>query len=181
MKGIVFATFIEMVETKFSLAIADRIIQDADLPSGGSYTAVGTYNHREIIRLVAELHERTGIPVEDLIKTFGEYMFGQLVEMYPQFVERNKTAFDFLRQVDSYIHVEVRKLYPDAELPGFEYEAPEPRVLKMTYRSSRPFAILAEGLILGCIRHYGENISVERHDLTDGSGTAATFILTASE
>lgn len=181
MKGIVFTTFIEMVESKFSLEIADKIIVEADLPSGGSYTSVGTYDHGEIIQLVIKLHEQTGIPVADLVRTFGEYMFGQLVEMYPQFVEMNTTVFDFLRKVDSYIHVEVRKLYPDAELPGFEYETPEPGTLKMFYRSSRPFADLAEGLISGCIGHYGEHIKVMREDISDGAGTGACFTLKKQE
>lgn len=29
-------------------------------------------------------------------------------------------AFQFLKNIENYIHVEVRKLYPDAELPTFE-------------------------------------------------------------
>lgn len=181
MKGIIFTTFIEMVESKFSLEIADRIIGEADLPSGGSYTTVGTYDHKEMIQLVGKLHEQTGIGVSDLVRTFGEYMFGQLVEMYPQFVDSNPTSFDFLQKVDNYIHVEVRKLYPDAELPGFEYETPDARTLRMNYRSSRPFADLAEGLIAGCIHYYGEKINVTREDLSDSAGKGACFTLTMQE
>ena len=47
MKGVVFTEFIEMVEDKFSADIADQIIEEADLPSGGVYTSVGTYDHAE--------------------------------------------------------------------------------------------------------------------------------------
>ncbi|MCR8634779.1 heme NO-binding domain-containing protein [Paenibacillus radicis (ex Xue et al. 2023)] len=181
MKGIVFTAFIEMVESKFSLQIADHIIGASDLPSGGSYTAVGTYDHNEIIRLVVQLSGQTGIPVADLVRTFGEYLFGQLVELYPQFVDSELTIFEFLQKIDGYIHVEVRKLYPDAELPGFECDTSIPGTLKMTYRSSRPFADLAEGLILGAINHYNENIAVEREDFTDSTGAATLFILTKQE
>ena len=35
MKGIVFTEFLEMVEDKFSPELADRIIEGAELPSGG--------------------------------------------------------------------------------------------------------------------------------------------------
>ncbi len=178
MKGLVFTTFLEMVESKFSLEITDRIIETSELASGGSYTTLGTYDHNEIIRLVAQLSERTDIPVADLVRTFGEYLFGQLVEMLPPFVEVSRTSFDFLQKVDSYIHVEVHKLYPDAQLPRFEYVTPKPGVLEMTYRSSRPFADLAEGMIQGCIRHYGESIDIVRVDLPESSGTAVRFILT---
>ncbi|MNY76012.1 hypothetical protein D3C86_2154630 [compost metagenome] len=51
----------------------------------------------------------------------------------------------------------------------------------MKYRSARPFADLAEGLIAGCINHYGEKIDVTREDLSDSAGTAAWFTLTKQE
>ncbi|MBD0383615.1 heme NO-binding domain-containing protein [Paenibacillus sedimenti] len=181
MKGIVFSNFLEMVESKFSVEIVDRIIVASEVPSGGSYTTLGTYDHNELIRLVVQLGEQTGVPVADLVRTFGEYLFGQLIEIAPQFVDMNPSVFDFLQKVDSYIHVEVRKLYSEAELPRFDYSTPSPGTLEMTYRSSRPFADLAEGLIQGCIRHYGESIDVKREDLSESSGTAARFILTKRE
>ncbi|MDQ6423112.1 heme NO-binding domain-containing protein [Paenibacillus sp. LHD-117] len=176
MKGMIFTTFLEMVESKFSLSLADDIIVAADLPSGGSYTTVGTYGHQEIIALVVQLSDRTGIPVADLVQTFGHYLFSYLVEKHPYFMEENVNVFDFLQRVDSYIHVEVRKLYPGAELPSFEFDASVPGQLIMIYRSARPFADLAEGLILGCIEHYGERIELRRDNLTDG--TSARFVLT---
>ncbi len=52
MKGMVFTEFLEMVEDRFSPEIADRIITASDLRSGGAYTAVGTYEHSEMIQLV---------------------------------------------------------------------------------------------------------------------------------
>lgn len=179
MKGIVFSTFLELVESKFSVEIADRMIVASG--SSGSYTTLGTYNHNELIHMVVKLSEETGIPAADLVRTFGEYLFGQLIEMAPQFGEMNSTVFEFLQKVDSYIHVEVRKLYPEAELPRFEYHTPASDVLEMTYHSSRPFADLAEGLIQGCILHYGESIDVKRENLSESSGTAARFILTKRE
>jgi hypothetical protein len=72
----------------------------------------------------------------------------------------------------------VRKLYSEAELPTFACETPRPDQLSMTYRSTRPFAALAEGLIRGCIAHYGEPIEVGVEDLSDEAGTAALFLLT---
>lgn len=179
MKGLIFSTFLEMVESKFSVEITDRMIVASG--SSGSYTSLGTYDHNELIRMVVQLAQETGIPATDLVRTFGEYLFKQLVEFAPQFVEINSSVFEFLPKVDSYIHVEVRKLYPEAELPQFDYHTPSPDVLEMTYRSSRPFADLAEGLIYGCIRHYGESIDVKREDLSESSGTAVRFILAKRE
>ena len=56
MKGIVFTEFLEMVEDRFSLDMVDDLIDDCDLPSGGVYTAVGTYSHEEIVALVSAYH-----------------------------------------------------------------------------------------------------------------------------
>ncbi|OCT13172.1 hypothetical protein A8709_20735 [Paenibacillus pectinilyticus] len=179
MKGMVFTSFLEMVENKFSLGVVDHIIESSDLPSGGSYTSVGTYDHHEMIQLIVQLSQRTSIPVTDLIITFGEYLFTQLIELHPQFLQENSTVFSFLKKVDSYIHVEVRKLYPGAELPAFEYDTSVAGTLIMTYRSSRPFADLAEGLINGCIQYYGEPITMVRENLEEG--TAARFILTSAD
>jgi len=43
MKGIVFAEFLDLVEDKFSIEMAERIIDECDLPSKGAYTTIGTY------------------------------------------------------------------------------------------------------------------------------------------
>ena len=56
MKGVVFTEFIEMVENEFSPDLADTIITEAGLPSGGIYTSVGTYRHEEM------LGSSTGLP-----------------------------------------------------------------------------------------------------------------------
>jgi hypothetical protein len=47
----------------------------------------------------------------------------------------------------------------------------------MLYRSTRPFADLAEGLIMGCIEHLGECIDVQREDLFSWPGTCVRFLL----
>lgn len=178
MKGVVFTEFLEMVESKFSADIVDQILEDSDLPSGGIYTTVGTYDHDEMISLVTELGKHTGLSTPELLRVFGEHLFGRFAAGYPAFFESTNSALEFLAKVDDYIHVEVRKLYPDAELPGFECHSPRSGCLEMTYQSKRPFATLAEGLIKGCIAHYGEPIDMEIEDLSNGEGTAARFTLT---
>ena len=86
------------------------------------------------------------------------------------------STFEFLQRIDQHIHVEVRKLYPDAELPTFKYNKLNDDTLEVIYQSSRPFADLCEGLISECIVHFEEKISVQREDLAD-DGTSAKFTL----
>ena len=178
MKGIVFTEFFEMVEAKFSPELVDRILDTAALPSGGVYTAVGTYDHREMIELVSCLSKETGINCADLLRSFGLYMFERFYILFPQYFKDISSSFEFLERIEGYIHVEVRKLYPEAELPSFACDTSEPGHLSLTYRSTRPFAVLAEGLIRGCVAHYGEAADIEVEDLSGGAGTAARFLLT---
>ena len=176
MKGIVFTELIEMVENDLGIDIADKMISGANTENDGAYTAVGTYDHAELIQLVISLSKETGVPVPDLVQSFGRYLYGRFNEIYPQFFAGIDTALEFLPRVETYIHVEVRKLYPDAELPSFDCEGGHDS-LTMTYHSNRPFADLAEGLIRACVDHFGDRLQVVREDLNEMNGTDARFTL----
>lgn len=170
MKGIIFTEFLTMVEQAHGLDMVDTIIDKSDLPSGGSYTAVGTYPHSEIVSLVINLSQETSTEVPDLLKAFGQYLFHSLAKSYPSFVKESTDPLDFLEQVETYIHVEVRKLYPDAELPTFECSRPNsPDQLHMVYHSIRHMEDVCEGLIRGSLEHFGVQATVERQSLDDDS------------
>ena len=129
MKGMVFTEFLEMVEDKFSSEVADWIIEQANLRSGGVYTSVGTYDHGEMIELVSCLSKKTGIPSADLVKSFGFYLFDRFHNMYPIYFKGVASSFDFLQRIEDYIHVEVRKLYAwpsvsEADVGAVVVEAP---------------------------------------------------------
>lgn len=181
MKGVIFTEFLEMVEDQFSDDLANQIIEDCELPSGGSYTTLGTYGHGEMLSLAQALSARTGTPIPDLLRAFGRHLFGYFERQFPELVKVADNALEFLIRVDDYIHAEVRKLYPDAELPKFEFELPVPGTIVLLYSSKRPFAHLAEGLILGCLDYYNENFDVNFEDLSNGVGTDARITLTAAE
>ena len=177
MKGVVFREFIEMVETTFSAEIADQIIEASDLSTGGAYTSVGTYHHDEMVQLVVQLSAATGIPVPTLLHAFGKHLLGRFAVMYPRHFAGRTSTFDLLEVLDNKIHVEVRKLYPDAELPVFDHTFTGPGTMAFVYRSKRPFADLASGLIAGCIEHFEESIEVTREDYPCDSGSHSRFVL----
>ena len=178
MKGIVFTEFLELVEDKFSPEMADKIIEASNLESDGAYTTVGVYHHSELIDMVVNLSKETGVDVPALVKVFGHYMFSRFHAMYPAFFESSTSSFDFLNLVENHIHVEVKKLYPEAELPTFETTAIDDNTLEMIYISDRPFAALAEGLIEGCIEFYNEKVDLKVEDLSGGEGNNSRFTLT---
>jgi hypothetical protein len=176
MKGIVFTEFIEMVEDRFGFEIADRIISTNDLPSGGSYTAVGTYAHSEMVTLVSSLSSETGATVPQLLHAYGVHLFGRFAKGYGQFFHSVTDSFSFLEQIEGYIHVEVRKLYPDAELPSFETERIDDNTLQMIYSSERAMGDFAHGLIEGCGNHFNEDLQIEKEPL-DSRGNRVKFVI----
>lgn len=169
MKGIVFTEFLEMVETRFSADMVDDIIDAAAPPSGGAYTAVGTYDHSELVGMVVALSERSGLAVPTLIHAFGQHMFGRFHANYPAFFAGVGGAVQFLSGIEDIIHAEVLKLYPDAQLPRFECEPLPDGGLRMVYRSPRHFDDLAHGLIDGAIAHWGGGYRVTRRAETGGT------------
>ncbi len=167
MKGIVFTEFFEMVEKMFGDDMSDKLIENTDLPSGGVYTAVGTYSHAEIVQLLFKLNEYTGIEIGTLLNTFGKYLFDTFLANYPAFFDAADNAFDFLESIQQYIHVEVLKLYPDAQLPKFSTEVVDPNTLEMIYESDRKMADFAEGLMEKSLLHYNENADIIKKPLVD--------------
>lgn len=177
MKGIVFSEFLEMIEQKFGYEMVDIIITESDLPSGGSYTAVGTYDFSEMQALLTTLHQKTNIPVNQLLNVFGRYLFGTFEKGYSTFLEAADNAFDFLSSIETYIHVEVRKLYPDAELPTFETKLVAPNQLEMIYHSERRMGAFAEGLIESSFQYFKEEAQIVKEPLNE-SGTIVRFEIT---
>ncbi len=169
MKGVIFTEFLQMVDNVFSPETTELIIQESDLPSGGSYTAVGTYDHSEIVALAINLSKVTKTPVPDLAKAFGRHLLTRFADLYPEFFAGIPDAFTFIEQVDGFIHVEVKKLYPDAVVPQIEAQRDGQNRLIVTYRSDRHLGDVAEGLIQGAIDHFGRPARLDRCDL-DGLG-----------
>jgi hypothetical protein len=160
MKGMVYTGFAQMVAEKWDEDLVDDILDDAGLD--GAYTAVGTYPHEQMIALVTALSKRTDVPAGDLVMAFGEYLLGMLHGVHPEFFDENPDLPSFLLAIDKKVHVEVRKLYPDANPPRLECRLDGP-VVKVYYESHRPFADLCEGLLKAAIAHYANSHEYVRH------------------
>lgn len=159
MKGIIFTTFTKMIEEKFGLEMLDELIVNTKPKSEGIYISTATYEDAELINMVVYLSKKIDVPVEDLVRTFGHFTFQVLSKSFPHFLE-NKTFKDFILSVHDVVHVEVKKLYPEAELPTFIYKNIKDNSLTMKYISNRNLPTLAEGLIQGAADYYNKNVKI---------------------
>jgi hypothetical protein len=177
MKGIIFTEFFDLVEHAFGFEVAERLLDECDLPSGGAYTAVGTYDHVEILTLVGHLSKVTGMSASQLLGTYGEFMYPKLHAQLETMGLVFDNCFALVSALDDIIHPEVLKLYPDAELPRFIATRIDENNLTLEYSSCRPFAHMAEGLLHGCAAFFAETISVSLdHKNSDGHYTTDIHI-----
>lgn len=174
MKGIVFTEFLEMVEDKFGLETVDYIVYKSELKSKGIYTSVGTYDFFEMLSLISNLSERVNIPVQDLIYSYGLYFFSVLNRAHSNIIDLYATPLDLLASVENHIHVEVRKIYPGAELPSFKIIKRTDTFLEMIYYSDRGLYMFAKGLIEKTFEHYGKDVTLKL-ELLKEDGTEVRF------
>ncbi len=180
MKGIVFTEFLEMVEAEHGLPTVDAIIEGANLPSEGAYTSVGTYDFNEMVLLLTSLSEKTKISIKDLQYSFGHYLFNGLVRSHPEVVDSYKNPLGLLYSIEDHIHVHVKKLYPDAELPTFKILKKTEKTLSMIYSSSRGLYALAHGLIVKTFEHFQKGVHVD-YTLLNEAGTEVKFDIIQNE
>ena len=115
-----------------------------------------------------------------LLQEYGKYIFDYFVKNYEGFFSPHDNSFDFLDSLENHIHVEVKKLYPDAELPTFETSRPDEHTMIMVYNSRRKMSAFAEGLIHKCLSHYNESCQVKK-EMLDDEGQRVRFTLTKDQ
>ena len=176
MKGIVFTEFLELVEDKFGLEMVDRIISSSELESEGVYTSVGTYSFSEMLQLLQHLSENTGISIDNLLLVYAEHFFSVIEKSYPGLLATYKDPIEMISSIENHIHVEVRKIYPDAELPTFEVIEKTENHLVMDYTSSRAMHHFGLGLMNKTFEHFNSTATIELEKIKE-DGTQVRFVI----
>lgn len=158
MKGIIFTEFLDIIEQTFGLDVCQQML---DLSSDdGVYTAVGSYDHRDLVKLIVSLGKITDTPVETLQEVYGEAVFSRLYNTIPHLDQFPHDTFGFVKEVEAYIHKEVKKLYPDATPPHFEFLSETNTHMLMDYKSARCMSHVCVGLIKGCAKYFNQQVNI---------------------
>lgn len=177
MKGIVFTEFLDLVEDKFGLEMVDTIISKSKLESEGVYTSIGTYSFSEMLQLLTHLSNYTEISIDNLLLVYGEHFFSVIENSYSGLLATYKDPIDMLSSIENHIHVEVQKIYPDAELPTFVVEEKSENSLIMVYKSSRAMHHFGLGLMNKTFEHFNSTASIVLEKIKE-DGTEVRFIVT---
>lgn len=161
MQGMVFTALSEMVVDSFGMSCWNSVLQKANLSSEGVFTSAQQYPDGELLTLVSILSTDLKIPIPDLVRSFGVYLFPVLYARRPRQLDQVKSVIEFLTFVEDTIHYEVKRLYPDTYLPTFEHQLLPDGRLKLVYRSKRKMCTLAEGLIEGAAAQFNQQVQIE--------------------
>lgn len=164
MKGIIFNLLEEVVTTHIDEEAWDAMLESAG--ADGAYTSLGNYPDDQFVALLEALSRRTGKAGRDALPWFGRLSMPMLAKRYPEFFTTHRRLRPFLLSLNVVIHSEVRKLYPGADVPVFEFETPPSTdgndALIIHYRSGRRLCLLAEGFIHGAAELFGERVQVRQ-------------------
>ena len=132
---------------------------------GRAANTVAAYR-RDLLHYVAWLTER-GHDLDTVDAVTLEELLAdrRLAGAAPSSIARQLAAIRMLHRY-LVIHAEVRKLYPGAEVPVFEFETPAGSAshdtLVIHYRSKRQLCQLAEGFIAGAADHFKESVGLSQ-------------------
>ena len=173
MKGIVFNLLEEVVSTAHGEAAWDQLLEAAGLD--GAYTSLGSYSDDEIFALVRVAAATLGLPEDEVLRWFGHQAMPLLARRYPAFFGGHADARSFLLTLNSIIHPEVRKLYPGAQTPVFDFDTSLADALAIGYNSPRRLCALAEGFMQGAAEHYGEQADITQPECMHHGAAKCSF------
>ena len=176
MKGFIFSYLVDFVEESFGLELVDELISEVDLPSKGVYVSFESYEFSELVALVSAVSVKKNVPVEDLLEGFGRYVFPFLISRHDYIITDYSDPLELIAGIENHIHIEVRKLYDDAELPSFKNVSRTENKLIINYTSQRELAHFAIGLIKETLGHFNKKGAISMEKLNDQAHTTQFII-----
>ncbi len=175
MKGVLFNVVEDVVTEALSAEAWDDVVDDSGVD--GAYTSLGTYPDEEMVALVGATADAAGLTPTETLQLSGRLGFKHLVGRAPHLIDGIDDWRGVLKSLDDIIHPEVRKIYPDADVPGFE-ATEDGDALLVAYTSKRGLCALADGLVLGCGEWFETPLSVEHVSCLHEGGDSCTMRVT---
>lgn len=174
MKGILFNVVEDVVTEAASADAWDDVLDAAGV--AGSYTSLGTYPDADLVAIVQAAAEHTGLSVDDTLRLAGRLGFKYLAGRNPELIEGLTGWRELISALDDIIHPEVRKVYPDSEVPGFA-TVEAGAALRVTYTSRRGLCALAEGLMEGAGAWFDRRLTVDQETCVHRGDDACVMIV----
>lgn len=158
MKGIVFNVLEAVVTEEFGADTWDSLVESAGVD--GSYTALGNYDDAQLFALVGAACKALNKSPDEIVRWFGRKAMPIFYQRYPSLFTQHKATLPFLLTLNDVIHPAVRKFYPGADVPDFDFTTISEKEIHIGYKSKRKMCSFAEGLIDGAGDHYKETVTI---------------------
>lgn len=127
------------------------------------YTRMEDYPDEEFLGIYQLLVDESEATDEELQREFGQFLFGEMAEMYGRiYFDDEWGALDLIRNVEETIHQSL-KARSDSGFtpPELETESLGDHGVAVLYRSDRKLCEFGKGLIQGTATHYGADLVIE--------------------
>ena len=121
--------------------------------------------------LYQRFQKKKDIPLNDLLEAFGLFLLPKLIEKHDYIIHQYNHPLDLIEGIEQHIHIEVKKLYDDAELPTFNNISRTENKLVIEYTSQKELSHLAIGLIRGTLKHFNINGTILMDRVTERDHT----------
>jgi Haem-NO-binding len=159
-KGVVFNLLEQIVTREYGEDTWDELLDSAGLE--GAYTSLGSYGDADLGKLVDAASGALEISPDEVVRWLGRNALPLFAVSHPKLFERHTSSRTFVLTLNDIIHPEVRKLYPGADVPVFDFASTPTGDLVLGYRSARKMCTFAEGLLEGAADHFGEQVVIEQ-------------------
>ena len=159
MKGVIFNLLEDIVRAEHGDQAWDTLLHAAQLK--GAYTSLGSYPDADLVKLVEAASAMLQQSPDQIVRWAGRQALPRLARKFPGFFACHSSTRPFILTLNRIIHPEVRKLYPGADVPEFDFDTSSEEFLVMGYSSPRRLCAFAEGLVEGAAAQYGETVRFE--------------------
>ena len=145
-----------------------------NLETKQAYVGPESYPDKDFFQIVKRAVSVLGVEKEAAIKSFGKYCFPRLFAKIPESQRKYSNLKEFLLTINDVIHVEVKKLSPNATPPEFTYIDAGPNELVMVYKSKRKLYDFVEGMIESAAEYFLTTVFIRR-ETVEGSEESCKF------
>jgi predicted hydrocarbon binding protein len=175
MKGSIFRHFESFVTDNWGVEFFEDILDGVDLLTEGSFLGPGDYPEEDLLAIVGATITKLDIPLPNVLRLFGKYLFPQLAGDAPVFLVGATDLRTFLQSVDTVIHVEVKKLWPQAYLPRVNCATKGETGMVIEYQSKRQMCQLFLGLVEGAVENFDTSVDWDETTCTHRGDEVCTF------
>jgi predicted hydrocarbon binding protein/predicted Ser/Thr protein kinase len=160
MHGVIFLYLHQFARQRAGEPAWQDWLKEAGL-SRVSFSPVREYPDAAIVALIESAARSLGTPAPAVLEQFGEYLAPELLRMYSSLIHPEWKTVEVIANTEELIHATVRMRNPGARPPMLQCLRTGEDEIRVMYSSSRRLCPLAEGIVRGMARHFGERVEVE--------------------